>query len=226
MRSEYLPLRRITRWISRWRRRRGYGVHSPWAFAWITQVFYCEDAYYAYAVLHDRRTMRENGEPALTGNLIEKDDRLLFRIANAARAERIALVGDVGMREEAYLRAARTHAVVQRFCAHRIDAAAVLETHDFVYADTSECLDTFSDMLSGSETLDTIGETVGRRCSSADEHCRTVLVRGIRRDALSLDAWLRFVASPAVHVSFDLGRFGLAFLAPRLHKQHYTVAFF
>ena len=96
MHPDYSPLRRFTRWISRWRHRRGYGVHSPWAFSWITQVIYNDMAYYAYADLQRRRRLPAADPEALAGTLSEKDDRLLFRMANAAEANDIAVVGAVG----------------------------------------------------------------------------------------------------------------------------------
>ena len=106
MSSEYSPLRRFSRWLTRWRHRCGYGVHSPWAFSWITEVIYNDFAYYAYAPLHRRRLLPAADPEALAGALNEKDDRLLFRLANAAEAREIALVGAVDPREKAYLAAA------------------------------------------------------------------------------------------------------------------------
>ena len=82
MHPDYSPLRRFTRWISRWRHRRGYGVHSPWAFSWITQVIYNDMAYYAYADLQRRRRLPAADPESLAGMLSEKDDRFLFRVAN------------------------------------------------------------------------------------------------------------------------------------------------
>ena len=35
-------------WLKRFRHRRGYGVHSPFAFAFLTDVVYERNAYYAY----------------------------------------------------------------------------------------------------------------------------------------------------------------------------------
>jgi len=69
MHPDYSPLRRFTRWISRWRHRRGYGVHSPWAFSWITQVIYNDMAYYAYANLQRRRRLLAADPESLAGTL-------------------------------------------------------------------------------------------------------------------------------------------------------------
>ena len=195
MSSEYSPLRRFSRWLTRWRHRCGYGVHSPWAFSWITEVIYNDFAYYAYAPLHRRRLLPAADPEALAGALNEKDDRLLFRLANAAEAREIALVGAVDPREKAYLAAARTGA---RLTAYDALPSDLLPTPP--YSPIS--------------------------AESRPEGCRLAVVHGIDRDAAARAAWVSFQNHPDVHVSFDLGRFGLAFFAPQLQRQHYVVAYF
>ena len=143
MHPDYSPLRRFTRWISRWRHRRGYGVHSPWAFSWITQVIYNDMAYYAYADLQRRRRLPAANPESLAGTLSEKDDRLLFRVANAAEANDIAVVGAVGAREIAYLSAARTQARLTTYAALPTDADKWTGgQHDFLYFAAAELLPT------------------------------------------------------------------------------------
>lgn len=46
-----LCLKRPFIWLSRFRHRCGYGVHSPFAFGLITDVVYERRPYYAYANL-------------------------------------------------------------------------------------------------------------------------------------------------------------------------------
>ena len=87
MLPSYRLLPRILRWFRRFRQRRGYGVHSPFAFEWITDVVYLQKAqYYAYAHLAEQHE-------AWQGVLSVKDARLLFRIANHQRAQRMLVVG-------------------------------------------------------------------------------------------------------------------------------------
>lgn len=64
-------------WLKRIRHRCGYGIHSPFAFDFVTGVIYETDAYYAYADIERR----------LCGNFWQrmvqrKHQRLLFRLAN------------------------------------------------------------------------------------------------------------------------------------------------
>ena len=86
MLPSYRLFPRILRWFRRFRQRRGYGVHSPFAFEWITDVVYNQQAqYYAYAPLSQQHKQ-------WSGVLSIKDARLLFRMANHFRAKRILMV--------------------------------------------------------------------------------------------------------------------------------------
>ena len=70
---------RLRKLLSLFRRignRRGYGIHSPFAFSFVTGVIYERGEFYAYEEL---REMRNDG---LHRALREKDERLLLRIAN------------------------------------------------------------------------------------------------------------------------------------------------
>ena len=49
-----LALKRPFIWLRRFRHRRGYGVHSPFAFDFITDVVYERTAYYKYKDLRER----------------------------------------------------------------------------------------------------------------------------------------------------------------------------
>lgn len=64
-------------WIRRFRHRKGYGVHSPFAYTFLRDVIYEGNHYYAYADI----------EKELTGNcwkrmVMRKHKRLLFRLKN------------------------------------------------------------------------------------------------------------------------------------------------
>ena len=90
-------------------------MHSPFAFEWITDVVYLQKAqYYAYAPLAEQHE-------AWQGVLSVKDARLLFRIANHQRAQRMLVVGQGIEREIHYLQAARPSAQI----VHLPDASSV-----------------------------------------------------------------------------------------------------
>ena len=65
-------------WVRRFRHRCGYGVHSPFAYALVTEVLYSPGLYYAYGwldKLHPVWVRRLRLRPLATS-------RLLFRLAN------------------------------------------------------------------------------------------------------------------------------------------------
>ena len=85
----HLPCRPL-RWLARFRHRCGYGIHSPFAFGFVTSVVYEAGLFYAYPHL-DRlwAGARRQGQTGLR----RKDVRLLFRLANFAQARRGVFCG-------------------------------------------------------------------------------------------------------------------------------------
>ncbi|MCR4995221.1 MAG: hypothetical protein K6A32_07625 [Bacteroidales bacterium] len=88
-------------WIVRFRHRRGYGVHSPFAFNFLQSVIYERTPYYAYADLNRLhpwwvRTFRAYPMQCR---------RLLFRLTNYIHPQTIAVLGHRPI-EQAYMQAA------------------------------------------------------------------------------------------------------------------------
>ena len=75
-----LCLKRPFIWLSRFRYRCGYGVHSPFAFSLITDVIYEKMPYYAYDSLEkeQKKIVEERGCNKGT----QKVNRFLFRLVN------------------------------------------------------------------------------------------------------------------------------------------------
>ena len=76
-------------WLWRFRHRRGYGIHSPWAYSFVRGVLLEPGRYYAYDELdhhypwHQRYLLRY---PLHC-------HRLLFRLANYAQAQTFGIIG-------------------------------------------------------------------------------------------------------------------------------------
>lgn len=62
-------------WLLRVRKRKGYGVHSPFAFAFVTDVLYNNEQYYAYEKMDSGLRWWHKGR-------LRRVQRLLFRLAN------------------------------------------------------------------------------------------------------------------------------------------------
>lgn len=75
----------ILEYIERWQRARGYGVQSPWAFRFVTEVIGERRRYYGYAEID--RVARNRGE--------RKYRRLMLRVRNAVWPHRV-VEADVG----------------------------------------------------------------------------------------------------------------------------------
>lgn len=88
MSIKIIPLRRCATWIKRFRQRRGYGIHSPFAFNFVTGVVYETGTYYAYQPLR----LRYDQTPCKHG-LRWKDAKFLFRLANFQRPPSALLQG-------------------------------------------------------------------------------------------------------------------------------------
>ena len=74
-------------WLARFRHRKGYGVHSPFAFRFITDVIYECQAYYAYKEL-------DKALPFSKRFRQRKGLHLLLRLANHLQPETILLPKD------------------------------------------------------------------------------------------------------------------------------------
>lgn len=213
MTNEYNIFLRLARWVRRFRKRRGYGVHSPFAFDFITGVVYNANAYYAYERLRKPlvASIARLDEYDPESGLTAKDLRLLFRLTNWAEPTTITLLG-ASPTLEAYIRAARPSAVVVSAPAASPAPAtppapsASSSTHLFIYSDSADRL------------------PVGRELTAAS--VVTIVVRGIHIDAAASAQWEQLKHSPLCTVSFDLGRFGIIVKVPKINPQHYIVNYF
>ena len=197
----FVSLRRLTRWVVRFRHRRGYGNHSPLAFNVVKGVIYESGEFYAYAPLH---AWRQNHR----ADLREKDDRLLFRLINHSCARRAVVVGPVSDVTLRYLLEGRGSC---RLTVTDTLTADVLtnETYDFAYVNHL------------SRHIDGVMSLTERMSDGS-----LIVVRGIGCHKADRAAWQRLVADERVRVSFDLYDFGLAFLESRLNKEHHVINYF
>lgn len=91
-------------WLRRIRHRCGYGVHSPFAFRFLTDVVYERTPYYAYSTL-------DASLPLAYSMRRQKGLHLMFRIANWLQPA-VAVVPQEVCHERRYLQAGCRHAIV------------------------------------------------------------------------------------------------------------------
>lgn len=206
--NEYNLLLRIMRWLRRFRKRCGYGVHSPFAFDFITGVVYSNDTYYAYERLRESlvASLSRLDEYDPDSGLTAKDLRLLFRIANWAEPARLHLCG-ASPTIEAYIQAARPTA------ACRPSTTGPM----LIYLDNTDSIDNTACIANAGQ-----GDNDALCLGPHD----TLIVRGIHADSVARQRWEQLKASEGCSVSFDLGRFGVIANRPKINRQDYIVNYF
>lgn len=192
--------RRICRWIHRFRHRCGYGIHSPYAFEWVTGVIYEKEEYYAYPEL---RLL------SLTSSLREKDVLLLFRIANHARANRVFLIDNQDEAVRCAYQMARTGSLLQDIPATSLTSPFLPEKADLIYVAHAE----FS--------APTSAKILALACSGG-----VIVVHGIHLSAQAQQFWEQLKTDERVRVTFDLYDFGIASLEARLAKENHIINYF
>ena len=187
-------------WLRRLPYRRGYGIHSPWAFNLVTGVIYEKESFYAYGVLHRQRTS------SLTR---EKDDRLLLRLANESQPSCAVVWGGESVEDSfRYLKAGC------RSCDYRHlgngDMDMLRQTLDewdgldFLYVDDAE------------------GWREVVEAALPFSHARTcIVIRNVCGRARK--AWRELIADERVRVSFDLYYLGILYFDTRFAKQDYII---
>lgn len=215
-------------WIKRFRKRKGYGVHSPFAFQLITQVINQKTPYYAFDGLKKLRKLTPKG---MKCNSV-KMDKFLFRLVNDSQPSTILDYGTgVGI-TACYMKSAKKKSEMVSVDAKSYDAAAhVLKAYSVDYR-TGDMLSLAKGLLNEWGSVDFVRiasvpsawEMVDAVVSCASE--RTVMViEGIYSDKSVTEKWHRLQDDERVGITFDLYDAGIVYFDHKLNKQHYIVNF-
>lgn len=203
-----LCLKRPFIWLSRFRRRCGYGVHSPFAFSLITDVVYEKMPYYAYSSLkkEQKKKVKELGWRKGT----RKVNRFLFRLVNRVQPETIVEAGCPSV-SSLYLQAAKPSAgylFASDLSELFLDAGVPV---DFLY-------------LSDDRNPELM-EEIFRICVRRTTPQSVFVLQGIHYSKAMKALWKRLQADEQVGITFDLYDVGLLFFDKTKIKQHYIVNF-
>lgn len=232
--------------------RKGFGVHSPFAFNLITNVIDERCAYYAYDRIEIvRRQLLQMGAPlGTTGMSIgratarygirKSHGQLLFRLANYFKPKQIVQVGTGMGLSTLYLTGYSAHvqcisleedparAEWARWCLERMG-----KRHVRVERGGYESL--LPKALAQFETVDFLFFNAPERATElygmfekCVEHIQpdTVLVvEGLRASRAMRDFWERVKAHPATVLTFDLYHVGLVFFNKKMYRKDYIVYF-
>ena len=189
-------LQRALRWLRRFRHRRGYGIHSPFAFGFVTGVVYEKGEYYPYSHIRTYyNTMR--ARPAC---LRLKDCKLLFRLANFQHPAR-CLITAFGSAESAEY----VMYNLREACASACYTAEAGEPADMIVCGTE-----------WPARVDQLAESLREGGMMVVTH-----VGGCNRGA-----WLKLLQHPKAQVTFDLYDFGIVCYRSELQRQHYVINYF
>lgn len=194
----FLYVLRCLNWVCRFRKRCGYGIHSPFAFGFVTGVIYEKGEYYAYAQLE-----RAAGDSAsASAALRRKDLRLLFRLANCQRPPTGILYGmDETDACLSWLKAGSCHTLWKQFGSEEGQKAQMVVAAKDWPRQTDQLL-------------------------ASLEEGGMLVVFGLWQNAQRREAWKRILADAKSVVSFDLRDFGIVFYRPDLNREHYRICYF
>ena len=235
-------LKRILIWLLRFRKRRGYGVHSPFAFNLITGVFYEKAPYYDYDYLRKvvsktRKKSKTHWKRYLENYRVYE---LLFRLANYAEANTILEIGtSIGV-SSIYLSCSRKNArlvTLDEKSKTNEMALSLFKNYsskvDFRAGIVSDMLPQAIDELETidfllfhprSYTLDSIHQMF-EMCLEKSNSQSVFVIQDIYSSHAIKNWWNELVSDERVGITFDLYDMGIIFFDKKKIKQHYRVNF-
>lgn len=203
-----LALKRPFVWLGRIRHRRGYGVHSPFAFNLITRVIYERAPYYKYEDLlaaekHNKASRAWRHEPL-------RVKRLLFRLVNYARPATVIDAGTLSA-SALYLRAGRENAVytgASSLSELFLEAGVPVDflyLHDYRHPE--------------------FVEEVFNLCADRSSPHSVFVVEGIGYTSKMKNLWKHMQKDKRTGITFDLYDLGIIFFDKSKNKQSYIVNF-
>lgn len=210
-------------WINRQRHNRGYGVQSPSAFFFVTQVLKERLPYYAYDALDTiAGHCRELGR---------KRCRMLFRIANElAPASAIAISSATAA---CAISSARQAAPVQFITGRKAIIQPEASRHLAERGCNHVCGDTLHLLKEHLERGSMPGLLYIGACENQQELLETamehasnesiIIVEGIHRSRQHSKWWQRVIGDPRTIVTYDMYCMGILFFNSERQKQNYTL---
>lgn len=205
-------------WINRKRHNRGYGVQSPSAFFFVTQVLRERLPYYAYPTL-DR---------AVGGNRVKREHfRELFRITNYLQPTSCVSVGSAC--------AACAMSTARPGMQHYAIAPSAMsaEAKELLTTNSCKIIESTGELPDIIERTGTIGmlyinatDDSQNLIKAALPHTNknsVIVVDGINRSKRIREWWLQLVHDNATVITYDMYSYGLLFFDKERIKQHYTL---
>ena len=233
----------ITKGIRKVRYRKGFGVHSPFAYSLITQVIGEQAPFYAYEEILQLKK-KYSPVTAILPKFVSrrmpstKQLFLLYRLVNRFNPQYLLEIDNHGGLVSYVMGLPNTQSEVISIGndPEKIQRSRELFQHEkphngrFVEASLAEGLrqlpaDYKADFVyihaSAAKQAD---EVFGLLMKHVHSHT-VVVMEGIKADKEVRRLWNYFRYAPGVRVSMDLYEIGVAIFNDRLYKQHYIVSF-
>ena len=203
-------------WINRKRHNRGFGIQSPSAFFFITQVLKERRAYYAYPQLNKatKGNRRHAREIFRITNYLQPKNCISVGAADAACAMQLA---KPSVQHYAFLNKAELNA----------EAGTLLSTEGCHIIDSIEQFGTVIKeqgtigMLYINATDSTM--PLVQAALPLTNSQSVIVVAGIHRNKRTREWWQQLVNDSATVVTYDMYSYGLLFFDKERRKQHYTL---
>ena len=205
-------------WINRKRHNRGYGVQSPSAFFFVTQVLRERLPYYAYATL-DKAARECNASTRLM--------RELFRITNHHNPSSCIAVGSTAA--ACAMALAKPSASTLHIGSKATDTVADI----FSACNCTQQQGNAPQLLEATLGNTPLGMLYIGQCPHRKETVATamhhanansiIVIEGIHNDSATLKWWEQLVADKQTVITYDMYSFGILFFNKERIKQHYTL---
>lgn len=209
--NKALTIKRPLVWVKRFRNRCGYGVHSPSAFDFITNVIYEKASYYAYEDIENSDTCKElrKNTKGKTYQSIKKD-RLLFRLVNRLQPQTIIEIGTTTA-SSLYLQAAKKQVLYTILPGFAKYLPSKPQQIALLYIQFATDIADIKKIIE--ESLPCV------------THQSCIIIEGIHYNASMCKMWKELEADERIITTFDLYDFGFMFFDSRRIKQKYVVNF-
>lgn len=213
----------------RYRRSKGFGIHSPFAFKFVLNVLRERNAYYAYDDIATLREQVEVGQNA--GGISQKEAQMLFRIANYFNPTEVMQMGDSPGVAGASILNVSSNMQMYLYGSSPLVSAFGNEVHR--YADFLLCRDEYSATDTGGTRPFVIVEEIPEGsydavCGYLSEIlCRdaVVILRNVGKDATMHSLWMSCRDASGTGMTFSNDKLAVLVASPKLQHQHFSLWF-
>ena len=234
-------IRRYCTALTRYRKSKGFGIHSPFAFHFVLDVLREKSAYYAYADISERRDEARRMKRLLGVRnpkmISEKSARMMFRIANYFNPDNVLQLGtNFGVSAYSTLRVSSRSRMWLASCTGGPEIALALLQDEIDRIDVSHsCVDAIRayDEAAAESLRYVVVNRVGKdeACSVAEwlselsRNEAVVVMRNLQHDDVVASLWQSLLKGLDHGMSFTNGKMGIAVIEKRLPRQSFQLWF-